>query len=334
MNQGYLPGTAPARRALAAHWWLAMLVVALLLAGAMAYLETKGLGRDRPLEQMFSYNVCSYAHLLLIGSSLLYVAHLWWRAVAVGLWASCLAALGALGLFVALALHASESVALHGDAHVTLTSLSEVMALFSGFTVLIYLAMEWVYRSRAAGAFVMPVVVAAVLFQAWLSAQEHTAGAGELPLLLSYEVRAHVLTNLVAYGAFTVAAALGAMYLLRQHAERHSPALGLGMRALLDPQRTERLMHSAVTLGFPLFSAAILLGMVAARNGWGRYWAWDPKETWSFVVWSVYAVYFCLHYLLRWRGRRMALWVIAGFGLALSGFFGVNLLFARLHVFG
>lgn len=330
MKQGCFSSNAPVRSVLAAHWWIAMFIVALVLTGAVEYRSASDLESGSALDQLFSYKVAGYAHLLLAGSTVLYVAHLWRRAGALGLWASCLAALGALGLFGALALRAAEGRALQGVAHIPLASLDEVMALFSGFTVLIYLGMERAYRSRAAGAFVMPVVLGAVLFQAWLGSQQRGA-AGNLPLLLSYEVRAHMLATLMAYGAFTVAAAMGVLYLLRQHAELHGPALGYDMRVLHDLARTERLMHRAVLLGFPLFSAAIVLGVMAARNAWGRYWAWDPKETWSLVVWATYGGYLYWHYLHGWRGRRMAWWAIAGFALAVFGVLGVNLLLTRLH---
>lgn len=334
MNKGCLPSSGPARVLPAALCWVAVFIIGLGLIGVMEYLKTKSLTADVPLEQLFSYKLISYANLLLIVSTIFYIAHLWFRARAVGLWATGLSTVGVLGLVVGLVVRGTETYFMHRPGHIPFTSLYEVMSLFSTITVLIYLVMERVYRTRSAGAFVMPIVVVAVLFEAWLVSNEQVTSEGNFPILRSYWIHAHVLANLIGYGAFAVAAATGVMYLLRHNAESHRLAPGFAMRALPDLPIIDRWMHQAISLGFPMFSFATMLGIMSANEAWGRYWAWDPKETWALIVWVTYASYFYLYYAEKWRGVRMAWGTIIGFGLTVFCFLGVNLFFSILHSYG
>lgn len=316
----------------AAHFWITLFVAALGLAGSLEFLEAKNLASaDIALDQLFSYKLTGYAHLMIFGSTALYLLHLRVRSQAIGLWASSLAGLGALGLLGALAVRATETYVFHRTHHIPLTSLHEVMALFSASTVLVYLVMEHAYRARSAGAFVMPIVAAAALFESWLMASGPGAVPGHFPSLHSYTVRLHVLVNLLAYGAFAVAAAMGALYLLVARGRPRVLAAALGSEELA---RIEPLMHRLQGIGLVLFSAAILLGMQAAHDVWGRYWDWTPKESWSLAVWVNYAAYALMLRAGHWRGARMARWSIAGLLLSLLCFVGVNLLAGRLHAYG
>jgi cytochrome c-type biogenesis protein CcsB len=334
MNQGCLPSSGQSRVLFAPLFWCALFIIGLGLIGVMEYLETKNLTADIPLEQLFSYKLISYANLLLIVSTILYVAHLWFTARAVGLCATGLSTVGAFGLVVGLVARGTENYFMHRTGHIPLTSLYEVMSLFSTITVLIYLVMERVYRTRSAGAFVMPIVAAAVLFGAWLVSNDQVTSENHFSILRSVWIHAHVLANFIGYGAFAVAAAMGVMYLLRHDAENHRLAQGFAMRALPELPIIDRLMNQAISLGFPLFSFATMLGIMSANEAWGRYWAWDPKETWALIVWVTYAGYFYLRYARKWRGVRMAWWTIIGFGLTIFCFLGVNLFFSVLHSYG
>ncbi len=166
MKQEYLPSEGQARFLPEALCWVVLFIIGLGLVGAMVYLETKNLTAAVPLEQLRSYKLISYANILLIGSTILYIAHLWVTSPAVGLWATGLATVGALGLVVGLVALGTETYFLQRTGHAPLTGLYQVMLLFSAMTVVIYLVMERIYRTRSAGAFVMPIVVAAVLFGA------------------------------------------------------------------------------------------------------------------------------------------------------------------------
>lgn len=315
--------------------WIGVAILGLGLMAVTQYIETRAIRVGMPLEQLFSYKLVSYANLSLIGSTILYVSHLRFTSATVGRWASGLATAGALALMLGMLMRWIETYYLHRVGHAPITGLYDVMSLFSGITVVIYLVMERVYRTRSAGAFVMPIVVSAVLFEIWLVSNDQAAPDYHVPVLKSYWVHAHVLANFIGYGAFGVAASMGVMYLVRLRAERAGGAApGFAMRSLPELPSIDHMMHQAIVLGFPLFSFATVMGIVSSAQAWGRYWAWDPQETWAAIVWLTYATYFYLRYVNRWHGVRVAWWAIIGFCITVFCFFGVNLLFSGLHSYG
>jgi cytochrome c-type biogenesis protein CcsB len=333
MKAERLSGEGQARSIPMVMFWIGLAIVGLGLIVIMEYLESKTLRAGLPFEQLFSYQLVSYANLLLIGSTVLYVSHLRFTSERVGRWASGFAAAGAVCLTLGMLMRWIETYYLHRVSHGSIAGLYEVMSLFSAITVVIYLVMEKVYRTRSAGAFVMPIVVGAVLFEIWLVSNDQAAPGYQLPLVKSYWIHAHVLANFIGYGAFAVAALLGMMYLLRYRAERLGFSEGFAIRSLPDLKSIDRLIHQSILLGFLLFTFATILGIVSAYQAWGRYWAWDPKETWALIVWLTYAVYFYLRYVNHWQGVRVAWWVIIGFAITVFYFFGVNLLFSGLHAY-
>ncbi len=313
------------------QYWFSLLFVTLCIAGMAVFLEGGELAHGMPFEQLLSHKLISYANLLLVGSGVLYLAHLWFTANAVGKWATGLAAAGAIGVSAALLVRWFETYHVLLEGHVPISNLYEVTALFSAITVVIYLAMESVYRTRSAGAFVMPIVLGAVLFEIWLAANGQADPSNLIPALKSYWIHAHVLADFIGYGAFAVAAGAGIMYLLRARAERRGHPDAFALRVLPGLQQIDDLIFKSIAVGFPVFTLATILGAAWAYNAWGGYWSWDPKETWSLIVWLTYATYFHLRYVKGWEETRMAWWAILGFGVTLFCFLGVNLFLSGLH---
>lgn len=97
----------------------------------------------------------------------------------------------------------------------------------------------------------------------------------------------------------------------------------------------DQLTYRAIALGYPLFTVgAIIFGMVWANQAWGRYWGWDPKETWSLITFLVYSIYLHVRLTRGWRGTGMAFLSIIGFLVTMFTLFGVNLLLSGLHSYG
>jgi cytochrome c-type biogenesis protein CcsB len=101
---------------------------------------------------------------------------------------------------------------------------------------------------------------------------------------------------------------------------------------LLPPSRTlDMLAFRTAAFGFPIWTFAIIAGAIWAQSAWGRYWGWDPKETWSFIVWVVFAAYLHARATAGWRGRRAAYISLVGFAAMLFNFYVVNTWIVGLH---
>lgn len=99
--------------------------------------------------------------------------------------------------------------------------------------------------------------------------------------------------------------------------------------------RHERLTYLGIILGYPIFTlGALIFGAVWAENAWGRWWSWDPKETWALITWLVYTLFLHLRFLKKAGGRTLALVSVIGFLSTLFTFFGVNYLLSSLHSYG
>lgn len=100
-----------------------------------------------------------------------------------------------------------------------------------------------------------------------------------------------------------------------------------------EPRVLDELGYQMVLFGFLFLSVGIITGAVWANSAWGRYWGWDPKETWSLITWFVYATVLHARMMRGWRGQRLAYLSMVGFAAVLFTYFGVNLL-PGLHSYG
>lgn len=312
-------------------YWIGFFSIAIAIAAGMAYLEAEKLSFGFASGQLLSQYLISYANLLLLGSTFAYVGHLWITTKTVGQLASGMATLGAMGAAVALLVRWFETSYMHQSGYTPFSSLYDVTALFSVVTVVIYLAMEKVYHTRAAGAFVMPIVVGAALVESLQLYGEKGAPGQLAPGLKSYWMHAYVLSDLVGYGAFAIAAALGIMYLFRERAEQSRMTEGFAIRSLPDLQQIDRLMFEAIVLGFSTYTLGTILGMAWSYEESGEFWSWTRKEVGTLTVWSIYLAYFYGRYMHQWRGRRMAWLAIIGFVVSVFCFAGMNLILTGRH---
>lgn len=308
-------------------YWSGLVLATMVLMGFVEYAETDILSPSISLEQLYTFKAAGYANLFLAAASVLYVLDFILPSKGIGKWATGIAGTGAVGSVLALAIRWIETYFLHRPGHLPLNALYEAMAFFIAATVVTYLVMEQVYRTRAAGAFVMLIVLCAVCYQLWLTSTGQALLGSRIPVVRSYWMYAHVLGTFIGYGAFAVAAGMGAACLLKGgiHAGNASPA---------DLVRFDRSMHNAILVGFPVFTVATVLGVLWAYEAWGRYWAWDPKEIWALVVWCIYASHFYFRNARRWPARSMAWWSILGFAGTVFCFLGVRSLWPGMHAYG
>ena len=95
-----------------------------------------------------------------------------------------------------------------------------------------------------------------------------------------------------------------------------------------------RRRSKTIVWGFPFLTAGIITGAAWANYAWGTYWSWDPKETWSLIVWLVYAAFLHARITRGWHGSRAAILSIVGFLATVFCYLGVNLVLSGLHSYG
>ncbi|WP_373499922.1 c-type cytochrome biogenesis protein CcsB [Desulfococcus sp.] len=215
-----------------------------------------------------------------------------------------------------------------GVGHAPLSNLYESLVFFSLAIAVLYLVVEKKYGHRTIGAFAMPLAFLAMAY-ASLSPNISDQIQPLLPALKSNWLIAHVITCFIGYAAFAVAFGLSLMFLVRR--ERKPP--GSSGSKMPSSRDLDELTHQMVMLGFLFLTTGIITGAVWANSAWGRYWGWDPKETWSLITWFIYATLLHARLMRGWKGRRAAIFSIVGFGAVLFTYFGVNLL-PGLHSYG
>ena len=185
---------------------------------------------------------------------------------------------------------------------------------------------------RFLGAFVLGLSVVALGLG--LTAFYVPAGAVE-PALQSYWLVIHVTIAVIATGMFTVGVSASALQLLKQSRESGSPRLAHPRFGMLDQLPSVRALEGLAfrinAIGFVLWTFTVMAGAVWAEHAWSRFWGWDPKEVWSFIVWVVYAAYLHARTTRGWSPKAIAWFSIAGFAVLIFNFTGVNLLLHGKH---
>lgn len=148
-----------------------------------------------------------------------------------------------------------------------------------------------------------------------------------VPVLRSnYWLTLHVLTIVASYGLFGLAMAVG---------HRHLALIKLGRFTASEEQSSSGLMLRCVEVGVFLLGIGTVLGGVWANESWGRFWGWDPKETWALITFLGYLVLIHLHHDKKLSSAGLAHSTIIGFLLVLMTWYGVNFVLGKgLHSYG
>jgi cytochrome c-type biogenesis protein CcsB len=166
----------------------------------------------------------------------------------------------------------------------------------------------------------------------------YTQSAQLLPALQSVWLVIHVTVAFTASALFTIAFSATVLQLVQDRRERlrgagRPPRRGRFMDALPIAAELERTAYRLTAVAFPLWTFTVMAGAIWAERSWGRYWNWDPKEVWSFVIWVVYAGYLHARATRGWDGRRAAYLGLAGFACIIFNFGVVNIFFPGLHAY-
>jgi len=160
------------------------------------------------------------------------------------------------------------------------------------------------------------------------------------PALQSMWLIIHVSIATICSGIFAVAFIVTALQLIKDYRDSGTPrtawARGRGlkfMEAVPRPDVLEALAFRLIAVGFVLWTFTVMAGAIWAEHAWGRYWGWDPKEVWSFIIWVFYAAYLHARTTQGWAGRKSAYLALVGFGALLVNFTLVNFVFQGLHTY-
>ncbi|CCE74499.1 c-type cytochrome biogenesis protein CcsB [Clavibacter nebraskensis] len=157
------------------------------------------------------------------------------------------------------------------------------------------------------------------------------------PSLQSYWLVIHVFVAALGTGFFALAFALSGVQLLQFRRESlAADAQSMKMRFLAtlpDSVTLESMAYRLNIVGFIFWTFTLMAGAVWAERAWGRYWGWDTKEVWTFIIWVLYAGYIHARATRGWRGSRSAWLAIIGFSAVMFNFGVVNVFFKGLHTY-
>jgi cytochrome c-type biogenesis protein CcsB len=152
------------------------------------------------------------------------------------------------------------------------------------------------------------------------------------PALQSYWLVIHVFVAIAGTGFFALGAGLAVAQLVQTYRQGRPVSKQLRfMETLPDAERLEVLTYRVLLVGFVLWTFTLIAGAIWAERAWGRYWGWDTKEVWTFIIWVVYAGYIHARATRGWRGARSSWLALIGFAAVMFNFSVVNVFFKGLH---
>jgi cytochrome c-type biogenesis protein CcsB len=277
---------------------------------------------------MLNVRLFDLTTLLFGAASVAYVVALYGTKDTLGRVGTWICVVAAFVSTAALGIRWAESYKM-GIGRIPVTNLYESLVFFAWSVNLFYLFVEWKYKNRTFGAFVMPIAFLTMLF----AFTNESSIQPLVPALQSYWLHAHVITCFVGYAAFAVSAGIAVMYLIK--APKEEAKITGGVVGLFPPSKMlDELVYKTIIWGFPFLTAGIITGAAWANYAWGTYWSWDPKETWSLIVWLVYAAFLHARITRGWHGKRAAILSIVGFLATIMCYLGVNLVLSGLHSYG
>jgi cytochrome c-type biogenesis protein CcsB len=197
------------------------------------------------------------------------------------------------------------------------------MVVFVG----VYLILVWRAGLRWLG---LPVTLLAAVGNGLAVTVFYVAVAPLVPALHSVWFLIHIVAAAISGAAFTVGGVMSILYLIKKRAEERGTVRGY-LGRLPDSRRIDLIAYRFLAFAFPLWTFTVAAGAIWAQYAWGRYWGWDPKETWALVTWVIYACYLHARSTAGWRGTKAAVIAIIGLASFWFNFVGINLLVSGLH---
>jgi cytochrome c-type biogenesis protein CcsB len=153
------------------------------------------------------------------------------------------------------------------------------------------------------------------------------------PALQSYWLVIHVFVATLGTAFFAIGGGLSIVQLVQARREAGKFEAVKFLETVPNAEKLETLAYRVVVVGFVFWTFTLIAGSIWAEHAWGRYWGWDTKEVWTFIIWTLFAGYIHARATRGWRGSRSGWLAIIGFVAVMFNFTIVNLFFKGLHVY-
>ena len=153
------------------------------------------------------------------------------------------------------------------------------------------------------------------------------------PALQSAWLVIHVFVAVLGTSFFALGAGISIVQLLQARRAAGKAVRLRFLDTLPDAEKLENFAYRVILVGFMFWTFTLIAGAIWADRAWGRYWGWDTKEVWTFIIWTIFAGYIHARATRGWRGSRSAVLAIIGFGAVIFNFTIVNLFFKGLHAY-
>ena len=203
--------------------------------------------------------------------------------------------------------------------YLPLTNMQESLSFFGLAIVGVFIFFERKYKVTTLGSFVVPVALLLLVASSSLHGEVRQLP----PILQSNWFWFHALLAFASYACFTIAAGVAVMYLIQRYFLK-TKRLGALFQKLPSLETMDEISYRCLTVGFPLLTVAIISGSIWSEKAMGSYWIWDRKQTWTLIIWLIYAALLHGRITIGWRGKRAAILSIIGFIVVLFTFFSMK----------
>lgn len=241
------------------------------------------------------------------------------------------------------------------SGHFPISNLYESLCFLAWGCTLTQLLVERSWPNPLVPAAATPMALGCVAFASFALPDRLQGASPLVPALRSSWLVMHVSVIMLSYAALLVGSLLSVAVLFTDRGEMlqlRSNSIGSGSfrqadglstvpaaihlqtTAFRSSEELDSLSYRTITVGFLLLTVGLISGAVWANEAWGSWWSWDPKETWAFITWLVYAAYLHTRLVRGWQGRKPAFVAAVGLVVIAVCYIGVNLLGIGLHSYG
>ncbi|HZP45162.1 MAG TPA: c-type cytochrome biogenesis protein CcsB [Candidatus Binataceae bacterium] len=214
------------------------------------------------------------------------------------------------------------------SGNMPVTNFWQTVSFLAWVTAVASLVLILRFRMAIIGAFVAPLVTLASAAAAIAAPRPRLSIP---PSLRSAWLPVHVTLACGGFAMFVLAATVSLAYLICERRLKAKRPLEASADRTPSLEKLDRVNYRLLLWGFVMLSLAIVTGAIWADAAWGHFWSWEPPETWSLIIWMMYAALLESRLTAGWRGRRIAALTIVGFTVLVGSFVGVSLIAPGKH---